>query len=196
MGGGGDKSTTESTSERKATPEETEMNRLQLEMFKATAPMQTELQKKAIGLGSDLIDITNLKDLYAGISPEVTQSIVGQSLKDIAPSFQSAGIMDSGVAASISARTSADIRRASEEYNIGNRLNLLNLALSGQAQVQAPTLATSSQLRSSLGTLGQTTGTQRTMNNNTFGRQFMSSFAQSAGKGMGTGMSGGMFAAA
>jgi len=199
--GGGSQGTT-TTTERAPTAEETEMNKLQLEMFRETAPGQTELQKSAIGLGKGLIDITNLQSLYAGISPEVTQGIVDQSLRDINPMFQASGIMDSGLAASISARTTADIRRASEEYNIGNRLNLLNLALSGQAQVQSPTLATSGQLRSSLATLGKTTGTSITTDNNTFGRQFMSSvagmpsaFAGGAGSGFGAAMAGGCWVA-
>jgi len=187
--GGGSTSTT-TTSERAPTPEETELNKLQLEMMRATAPYQTEMQKAGLQVGTSLLQGGELpgylQNLAGGISPEVTQGIVDQSLKDIAPSFQSAGILDSGVAASISARTAGDIRRASEEFNIGNRLNLLNLALSGQAQIQSPVLGTASSLRSSLSTLGKTTGTNTTTDNNTFGRTFMQSFGQSAGKTLGS----------
>lgn len=122
-------------------------------------------------------------ELSQGISPDITQSIVDQSLKDLKPSFQAAGILDSGVAAEISARTSADIRRASEEYNIGNRLNLLNLALSGQAQIQSPILSNSQNLGARLTTLGKTTtnsdSTWKGMN------PFVKSFQQSAGSGLG-----------
>jgi len=198
---GGDKSSGSSTTvtEREPTAEEKEQIALMNDMTKATAPYQKATQIAGLSLAEQLLKGSEplpgfFNELSQGISPEVTQSIVNQSLKDIAPSFQSAGILDSGVAASISARTSADIRRASEEYNIGNRLNLLNLALSGQAQVQAPVLATSSQLLGTLGTLGRTTSssTWQQGNNNTIGRQFMSSFATSLGSGMGGGMAGGM----
>jgi hypothetical protein len=78
------------------------------------------------------------------------------------PSFQASGIMDSGVSASVAGRTAGDIRRGAAEFNVGAMQNLLNLALSGQAQVQQPMLAQSSQLASQLAGLRaiNTTGTQ------------------------------------
>ena len=190
FGGGSTETTT--TQERQPTAEETELNKLQLQMQRDTAPLQTEVQKSGLSLANMLLKGEEplpgyLGQLSKGISPEVTQSLVDQSLKDIMPSFQSGGIIDSGVAAEISARTSADIRRASEEFNIGNRLNLLNLALSGQAQIQSPVLNTATSLRSSLSTLGKTTGTSYTTDNNTFGRTFMQSFGSSFGKSLGGG---------
>lgn len=205
FGGGSQQSTT--TTERAPTAEETELNKLQLEMQKATAPYQQQTQITGLQLANQLLSGQEplpgyLNQLSQGISPEVTQSIVDQSLRDIKPSFQSGGILDSGVAAEISARTAADIRRASEEYNIGNRLNLLNLALSGQAQVQSPVLATSASLRSSLGTLGKTTSDTYQRDNNTFGRMFMQSiastpgqFAQGTGQAAGTAAFGGCWVA-
>jgi hypothetical protein len=197
FGGGSQGGSSTTVTERQPTAEEERMNRLQADIVEATAPYQKATQIAGLSLSEMLLRGQEplpgyFNQLSQGISPEVTQSIVSQSLKDIAPSFQSAGIMDSGVAASISARTSADIRRASEEYNIGNRLNLLNLALSGQAQVQAPVLATSQQLRGSLGSLGKMTSTTNSYqsDNNTFGRTFMQSFGQSAGSSMGSGTFG------
>ncbi|GAG65254.1 unnamed protein product, partial [marine sediment metagenome] len=91
-------------------------------------------------------DFGFLGDLPGGISEERTGEIVQESLRDIDPRFQQSGLLDSGVRASISGRVAGDIRRQSEEFNIGNRLNLLNLALGGQAQVQQPILGFSSQL--------------------------------------------------
>ena len=201
FGGGsqGGSSNTTTVTERQPTAAEDRLNVLQGNMMEATAPYQQATQVAGLQLSEMLLKGQEplpgyFNELSQGISPDVTQSIVDQSLKDIAPSFQSAGILDSGVAASISARTAGDIRRASEEFNIGNRLNLLNLALSGQAQVQAPVLGVSSQLGQRLGTLGRTTGTSSgswtQSDNNTFGRTFMQSFGSSAGSSLGKGASG------
>lgn len=67
------------------------------------------------------------------------------------------GLLDSGVNAAVSGRTSGDIRRQAAEYNIGNLQNLLNLALSGQAQVQQPIVGMSGILNQRLAGLGSTT---------------------------------------
>jgi hypothetical protein len=206
FGGGSSQTSTTSVTERQPTAAEERLNTLQGNMMEATAPYQQATQVAGLQLSEMLLKGQEplpgyFQQLSGGISPEVTQSIVDQSLKDIAPSFQSAGILDSGVAASISARTAGDIRRASEEFNIGNRLNLLNLALSGQAQVQAPVLGVSSQLGERLGTLGKTTssGTSYYRDNNTFGRTYMQSVANvpsAFAGGAGAGMTGGCWVAA
>jgi hypothetical protein len=201
FGGGSSGTSTTTVTERQQTAAEDRLNTLQGNMMEATAPYQQATQIAGLKLSEMLLKGQEplpgyFQELSGGISPQVTQEIVDQSLRDINPSFQAAGIMDSGVSASISARTSADIRRASEEFNIGNRLNLLNLALSGQAQVQSPVLGVSSQLGARLGTLGKTTstGSSITTDNNTFGRTFMQSFAGSSGKAAGTATVGAMFA--
>ena len=133
-------SVTNTTSERQPTAEETRLNQLDIQLREGTQAGMMGTQQAGLSLAEKLLKGENLpgylQDLAGGISPDVTNSIVQQSLKDIMPSFQSSGILDSGVAAEISARTAGDIRRASEEFNIGNRLNMLNLALSGQAQIQ------------------------------------------------------------
>lgn len=197
FGGGSSGTSTTTVTERQPTAAEDRLNVLQGNMMEATAPYQQATQIAGLKLSEMLLKGEEplpgyFQQLSGGISPEVTQSIVDQSLRDIAPSFQSAGILDSGVAASIAGRTAADIRRASEEFNIGNRLNLLNLALSGQAQVQAPVLGVSSQLGARLGTLGKTTmtGSSTTTDNNTFGRTFMQSFGTSFGQSLGSGTYG------
>jgi hypothetical protein len=132
------------------TAEERELNRIQLEREKKLDPQITQMQSvfldlaNRMGLGQELPGY--LESLPHGISEDVTKSIVDEALRDITPSFQQSGLLDSGVRASVSARTAGDIRRASAEFNIGNLQNLLNLALSGQAQVQQPVLAQSAML--------------------------------------------------
>jgi hypothetical protein len=67
-------------------------------------------------------------------------------------------------------------------YNQGNLLNLLNLALSGQAQVQQPVQANVSQLGSQLAGL-RTTTTSGTQTSNPFQQSLYSSLGKTLGGG-------------
>lgn len=182
------------TSTPQATPEEQRLNQLEIERIEATQPGLISAQQAGLGLINQLLLGQEplpgfFQQLSQGISPEVTQDIVSQSLRDIAPQFQASGILDSGVAADISARTAADIRRATEEYNLGNKFNLLNLALSGQAQVQQPLLAQSQILSGRLAGLRPvtTSGTSSGTQTITSGNPFLQSFQTSLGKSLGSG---------
>lgn len=169
------------------TPEEQELVRLQLEQAKAFDPIQRQLNESGGNLvmkllqGQDLPGYLN--QLPGGISPDVVNSISQQAISDITPSFQKSGILDSGVAAQIAARTSADVRNQSAQFNLQNLMQLLNLAVGGQAQVQAPAIQTAGQLAGSLAglrsinTTGSSTGTSTTIGMN----PFLKSFQQSAG---------------
>jgi hypothetical protein len=185
MGSSNTTTNTGSTSQQTTTPtptaEETELNRLQLEREKFLDPQIRATQSQGLALSEQLLkgdpNLPGFLSGTTGITPEITDDIVQQSLRDIAPSFQQSGLFDSGVRASVSARTAGDIRRASEEFNIGAKQNLLNLALSGQAQVQQPILGFSGQLGSRLAGLrsinqtGSTTGFSSTTSNpSTFGQ--------------------------
>jgi len=107
--------------------------------------------------------------------------IVQESLRDITPGFQQSGLLDSGVRASISARTAADLRRATEEFNIGAKQNLLNLALSGQAQVQQPILGFSGQLGSRLAGLRTVTESSQMTSTSRQNPSMMSNISQGIG---------------
>jgi hypothetical protein len=188
---GKDKGTTISntTAERTPTAEETRLNQLDIQLREATQPGLISTQTAGLDLAGKMLRGEQLPEgyqsLWAGIDEGVTSSIVGQSLRDIAPGFQAGGILDSGVAADISARTAADIRRASAEFNIGTKLNLLNLALSGQAQVQSPVLTQAANLGQRLGTLGKvtTSGSTNTYAMNPFLKSFQTSFGSALGSG-------------
>jgi len=145
--------------------------------------------------------------LSAGVMGEdITSQIIQRSLRDIFPQFQAMGLpIESGVAQSIAGRTAGDIRtqvaesdlerqlaireanlnvgQTTQYQNLNNLLNLLNLAVGGQAQIQQPVIATG-------GTLGQrlaglrtvtTTGTQ-TQTQNPFLQSFYGSLGQSLGQ--------------
>lgn len=179
---GADRTTNKQSAE--ATPEERQLNQLQLEQARAFDPIQRQLNANGGNLVNQLLTGQALpgylNTLPGGISPDVTQHIVDQSLRDLYPQFQSSGILDSGVAASIAGRTAGDIRASAEQFNIQNLQQLLNLAVGGQAQVQQPMLNTTSQLGQRLSGLRSVTSTQTSMN------PFLRSFQTSLGQGLGS----------
>ncbi len=187
---GKSKETTTVQTEQKATPtpQELEMQQIQLDQYKRTAGPQTDVQLGGLNLINQLLrGETNLPGFFGavgqGINPDITNSIVKQSLNDLYPQFQSQGILDSGTAASVAGRTAGDIRMGAEEYNLNNKLNLLNMAMGGQAQIQQPLLQQSQMLNSQLAGLrtisGNQTSTKQGMN------PFLNSFQTSAGSAFG-----------
>lgn len=182
---GGEKSSSNTTTTVQQTEEEKKLNQLQLSQAQAFDPVQRQLNEQGGNLVLNLLRGQSLpgylNTLPGGISQDVTNDIVKQSLADIAPQFQASGILDSGVAAQLSARTAADIRTQSEQFNIQNLQQLLNIAVGGQAQVQQPMQGVTSQLGSRLSglrTVNQS-GTATSMN------PFLKSFQTSAGSGLG-----------
>lgn len=163
---GSSKTTTTNTTSVEPTAEERELNKLQLEQAKAFDPLQRQLNEAGGNLVNQLLTGQALpgylSTLPGGISDTMAGDIAQQSLRDIAPMFQQAGIADSGVAASIASRTAGDIRRAAAETNMGNLFNLLNLAVGGQAQVQQPIINTASMLGQRLAGLNTVTSTNTT----------------------------------
>lgn len=145
--------------------------------------------------------------LSAGkFSEEMTGEIVQKSLQDLYPQLQAMGVpLEGGVATSVAGRTAGDIRRGvaesnierelaireanlnvgqtSQYQNINTLLNLLNLAVGGQAQIQQPVIATGQSLGQRLAGLRSTTttGTQTQSRN-----PFMESFYSSLGTTMGS----------
>ncbi len=77
-----------------------------------------------------------LSNLPGGISPELTGEIAGKAVEDIRPSFQGAGILDSGIALELATGEAGNIRRRSAEFNINNLFNLLNLGITGATATQ------------------------------------------------------------
>lgn len=211
-------------------------------------------------LNASSYQTTNPADLNASqyqVSPEQTNELAAESVRGLPNYFQTQGLLDSGTAASITARTAGDVRRnvlernlnvgldvnrynresnienlrrnadmnlnvgqynresdianqqfnlnarrGGEAFNIGNLLNLLNLAVGGQASIQQPVLSTGQQLTQALAGL-RSVNTQGTATQNTtqYGMNpFMKSFQTSMGQvpstiigriGQGTGMYGG-----
>lgn len=129
-----------------------------------------------------------LNGLPGGIDQGVTDQLVQQSLRDIKPSFQQGGILDSGVAASASARTAGDIRLNSAQFNLQNLQQLLNLAVGGQAAIQQPIIGQSQILGQRLAGLrsvsqsGSSSGNSTTSSMNPFLKSFQTSLGNTLGQ--------------
>lgn len=168
------------TTTPEATPEEAELNKLEIERQKRLLEPSIGVQQQGLDLVSQMLSgSTNLPGYFGqigeGIGREGTvigdqdiNQLVTRSLEDIYPQFQNQGILDSGVAAELSARTAADVRSQAAQfnaqqdysrqaYNQGNILNLLGLGISGQAQVQQPVIAYNQTLSERLAGLRPTT---------------------------------------
>lgn len=189
--------TTVNNSTQTAAPsaEETRLNQLDLQLREQNQGALGDVQSNSLNLANLLLKGQNLpgylNTLPGGISEDVTQNIVDKSLRDIKPSFQQGGILDSGVAASVSGRAAADIRRNSAEFNINNLLQLLNLATGNAAQVQMPVLAQAQDLG---GRLAGLRSVNQYGNSNTTTKQmnpFIKSFQTNAGITAGKGVFGG-----
>jgi len=160
-------SNTNQTTTPTPTAEETEMNRLQLEQYKAYQPAQTKMMNEAFGLGSKLLnsfqgsgaDSEQWKSLIGGITDEQTNSMVAEQDRYLRPMLEKQGIYDSGTAATGRMRAGVDVRNQNAQFNVGTLQNALNLALSGQAQIQQPAMGQSSALMTQLAGLRANQGT-------------------------------------
>jgi len=179
------------------TAEETALNQLRLGQLQETAPYETEAIKSGLTLSNLLLGGQPLPGylggLPLGIGEDQTQSMVNSALRDITPGFQSSGLLDSGVRASISARTAGDIRNQNAAFNVQNLQQLLNIATGSQAQpLQAP-MNYSSQLGASLAGLRSTnTSGTTTQNYRSNQNPFLNSLAGGFGQGFGGGFSSGL----
>jgi hypothetical protein len=197
FGGGTTKTTNEATQQATPTAEETAMEKLQLAQYKAFEPSQTEMYNNAFALGNQLLTSFGDKSgqqwqqLIGGITPQQNQSMINTQDRTLQGSFNQSGIYDSGTSASGRLRSAADLSNQNAQFNVGTLQNALNLALSGQAQVQSPAQGASSQLASQLAGLRTQTGTS-TQTSNPFLNSFYSSLGKTMGGGNSTGTGGAM----
>ena len=190
------------------TAEETELNRLYLERERAAQSGMIGAQTQGLNLVNQLLTGGTLPGYLGTLTQGISSEAIGEQASRLAgqygAGFQSLGLGDSGIAYRETARGIAnELLYPTEQFNIGNIQNLLNLALSGQAQVQQPVLAQGSTLSSALAGLRSMsyTGTQTTTGMNPFLKSFQTSLGSSLGQGIGSGLykglpgfgAGGMF---
>lgn len=166
-GGSGTVATsTNTTTTPTPTAEETAMEKTQLAQYQQYAPAQTEMYNNAFALGNQLLTSfgdksgSQWQSLIGGITPQQTQNQINTQDRSLTSQLQQSGIYDSGTSASGRLRAASDLSNQNAQFNVGAMQNALNLALSGQAQVQSPALGQTSQLGQQLAGLrtNQTTG--------------------------------------
>ena len=159
MGKDKSSSSTQTTTRVIPTDEETELNKMMLERQRVLDPQITGVQGQQLDLASTLLAGENLPGnlslLGEGISSpgklgtlptldptkyqvgeETTSGIVEKSLGDIAPQFQHLGVLDSGVAASLSNALAGDIRLQTDQSNKDIALGIDQSNIQNQAAAQ------------------------------------------------------------
>jgi hypothetical protein len=139
-----------------ATPEEKAMEGIQLGQMQQYAPAQTQMYNNAFGLGNQLLTSFGDKNsnmwqsLIGGVTSDQMNAQAMQANRLTNASLNQSGLIDSGVGKVMSARAISDSMNSNAEFNVGALQNALNLALSGQAQVQSPAQSNTGQLASQL----------------------------------------------
>jgi hypothetical protein len=188
MGGDKQTRTEQAVTTVQRTPEEKALARQELQFARATQPARTRTALAGLELGEIFATGGELPGFLAplgrGISPEVIREMTGEAIADITPGLQQSGLLDSGVRASIEARTSGDIRRQVAESNLNRLLSLAGVAVGAPVSTQQPIQAGISNLSQLLaGARGTTTtGTTTVQSAN----PFLSSFQQSLGRTLGS----------
>lgn len=186
-------STNESSSTQKATPtpEELEMQKIQLNQYKQIEPYQTQMQKSGLQLGNQLLtsfgtpDSQMWQSLIGGITPEQQAKQFGEVDRYLKPQLQSQGLYDSGTGVTARYRALTDTANQNAQFNVGALQNALNLALSGQAQIQSPVSGQSSMLASQLAGLRTVSGSGTgSYTYNPFEQAFYGAAGSSLGKTM------------
>jgi len=152
------------TSQATPTAEESELNKLLLERTRATQAGTMQAQQGGLSLINQLLagqqPSGGLYDQLGGISAEAIGQQATQYAQKAMPRFNQQGLYDSGTMyKNISRGIANEVLFPAEQFNVGAKQNLLNLALSGQAQVQQPMQAQTGTLASQLAGLRTTTQT-------------------------------------
>lgn len=140
-----------STTDTQATPEEKELNKLDLNLRKELNPQITDVNKSALELSKLLLGGKPLpgylESLPSGISTEAIGNQAAELTKNNMTNFQSLGLADSGVAFRETAKDIAsNLLFPAEQFNLQNLLQLLNIGVGSSAQTQAPVATFGGQL--------------------------------------------------
>lgn len=175
------------TTQTTPTAEETALNQRNLRIAQATEPGETTAQVSSLNLINQLLTgqlpSGELFKQIGGIDPNTIATQATELTRQNLPGFQTQGLLDSGVMQRETARNIAQqLLYPAAQFNVGAGQNLLNLALSGQAQVQAPVQANVNQLGAQLAGL-RSINTQETTNTTRYSMNpFLKSFQSSSGE--------------
>jgi len=154
--------TQNSTTTASATPQEQAMEQIQLGQMEQYAPAQTQMYNTAFDTGNNLLNAVNQPGspqwatLLGGVNQQQTNSMVNTADQSLQGSLQQAGIYNSGTAATGRMKSATDVANSNAQFNVGSLQAALNLALSGQTQIQGTATNNSSQLGQELAGLRTT----------------------------------------
>lgn len=118
----------------------------------------------------------NYSGTAAGINAQQNQSMVNQSLRDIAPQFQTSGILNSGEAGQVASQTAALTSNANAQFNVQAQQNLINAGLGGASSWSGNAMSGNQVLGNQLAGLNKVTGS-----NVQTGNPFLKSFYNGLG---------------
>jgi hypothetical protein len=183
---GKEKTTVGTSTTATATPEEQELNRIQLERIKGNQANQQSLDSNLYNVMNTILTGGQLNGNLQGINgigEDQTKAMATQAVQDIAPQFQQGGILDSGVAAALAAKTAGNIRNQNAQFNVVSLQNLFNQALGGSSNLGNAATNQSQVLGGQLAGLRQINSTQTTLGQNPFLKNLQSSAGTSLGNG-------------
>lgn len=180
----GEKTTTKSSQQATATPEERALMQQQLNM---NAFMQPYAQTNYADLSKNIQAILEGQQPMAkgigGIGDDQITEIVKQSLRDLPTSLQASGVLDSGSAQEYYGRQAANVRSQMAQFNTSAAQNLFNLAAGGQSNLAGQFQSNTNNLTSQLAGLRNISGSTSTIGMNPFLKSFQTSLGQSIGSG-------------
>lgn len=179
---GGDKTTTMSSTTATPTPEEKALMQQQINMNNFMQPIA---QKTYGDLSSNIQSILEgnlpMAKGINGISDDQNQSMVNASVRSVLPQFQSAGILDSGIAAQGAIRAAQDTSNQNAQFNVSAAQNLFNLASGGQSALQSQYQGNTNNLTNQLAGLRTTNTSGSTIGMNPFLKSLQTSLGSSIG---------------
>lgn len=179
---GGEKTTTNSSSQATATPEEKALMQQQIGMNNFMQPYaQANYADLSKNIQAILEGNTPMAQGIGGVSESDTNNMANAAVRGVLPQFQSAGILDSGIAFQGATRAAADIRNQNAQFNTSAAQNLFNLASGGQSNLQGQFQNNTNNLTNQLAGLRHNSSSGSTVGMN----PFLKSLQQSAGKSIG-----------
>lgn len=178
--GCGEKTTTQNSQTASATPEETELNKQQIAMNNFMRPYaQQTYGNLSNNINAILTGQTPQAQGIGGVSDAQNQSMVNQSVRSVLPQFQSAGILDSGIAFQGATRAAQDTSNQNAQFNVSAAQNLFNLASGGQSNLQGQLQGGVNSLSSQLAGLRTVNQSGSTIGMNPFLKSMQTSAGQS-----------------
>lgn len=191
---GGEKTTTQNSTSVTMSPEERASLALDTQRKQAALPMQMQSDQQQYALTNKLLQGQDLPgNLYGaqGISDSQNQSMVNSSVRSVLPQFQSAGILDSGIAAQGAIRAAQDTSNQNAQFNVSAFQNLLNQALGGSSNLTTSYNQANQTMSNQLAGLRSVNSSGSTIGMNPFLKSLETSAGSSLGNAAGQGISGG-----